>query len=221
MTDYRSAENEEYEEEERKETTVQHPPTKTGQEQTSGGSWGSHFEYKEKPKQKVEYEYIPDEEYEGGEDYEEDGRGSSRVKRQARKGSKKGPKTDAPRTVATDGRTEKARFIDLKNAVEKSKAAGGATEYQGPLSRASMDCTALRCTHIECDLYGIQEGEYVLVEVFARMATNTLVEEQIFDGDVSSLALVRVTSTKFNWPHKPTLVTAVSLPLKGRQSDKL
>lgn len=73
-----------------------------------------------------------------------------------------------------------------------------------------MDCNSLRCTHIECDLYGIQEGEYVLVEVFARVVTNTLVEEQVFDGDVSSLALVRVTSTKFNWPHKPTLITAVS-----------
>lgn len=33
------------------------------------------------------------------------------------------------------------------------------------LSRASVDCNSLRCTHIECDFFNLREEEYVLVEV--------------------------------------------------------
>lgn len=60
---------------------------------------------------------------------------------------------------------DKARFADLRQAVKESKDAGGVIDYQGPLSRASVDCNALRCTHIECDLFNIREDEFVLVEV--------------------------------------------------------
>ncbi|KIH44195.1 hypothetical protein ANCDUO_25787, partial [Ancylostoma duodenale] len=74
--------------------------------------------------------------------------------------------------------------------------------------RASVDCNALRCTHIECDLFNIREDEFVLVEIFSRLYTNTLVDERNPGGEISSLALARVTNTKINWPHKPTLVTA-------------
>ncbi|KHJ80692.1 hypothetical protein OESDEN_19629, partial [Oesophagostomum dentatum] len=116
---------------------------------------------------------------------------------------------DAARARA-DGRVgpEKARFADLRQAVKESKDAGGVIDYQGVLSRASVDCNSLRCTHIECDLYNIRENEFVLVEIFSRLYTNTLVDERNPGGEISSLALARVTNTKINWPHKPTLVTA-------------
>ena len=80
MTDYKSEEQEESVEQ-------------TYPEGETEGNWGSHFEYKEKPQPKFEYEYIPDAEYE--DDYEDDDRGSSRVKREARKKTK----------VRTDGRS--------------------------------------------------------------------------------------------------------------------
>ena len=60
---------------------------------------------------------------------------------------------------------EKARFADLREAVRLSKEAGGVTDYKGVLSRASVDCNTLRCTHIECDLYDLGEEDHVLVEV--------------------------------------------------------
>ncbi|KHJ88311.1 hypothetical protein OESDEN_11897 [Oesophagostomum dentatum] len=114
-------------------------------------------------------------------------------------------------------RCKKARFADLRQAVKESKDAGGVIDYQGVLSRASVDCNSLRCTHIECDLYNIRENEFVLVEIFSRLYTNTLVDERNPGGEISSLALARVTNTKINWPHKPTLVTAVSLLYVGKR----
>ncbi|VDM70282.1 unnamed protein product, partial [Strongylus vulgaris] len=109
----------------------------------------------------------------------------------------------------------KARFSDLRQAVKESKDAGGVIDYQGILSRASVDCNSLRCTHIECDLYNIKENEFVLVEIFSRLYTNTLVDERNPGGEISSLALARVTNTKINWPHKPTLVTAIFNPKRS------
>ncbi|VDP02768.1 unnamed protein product [Heligmosomoides polygyrus] len=161
----------------------------------AGGSWV----YQEKPKKPVEYEYIPDEEYDDEEDEDYDRKGS-RVKREAKR---KSSKHNVGRAKA-DGK-----------AVQESKAAGGVIDYQGVLSRASVDCNALRCTHIECDLYNIRENEFVLVEIFSRLYTNTLVDERNPGGEISSLALARVTSTKVNWPHKPTLVTAVTTTLNA------
>ncbi|KIH63640.1 integrin alpha [Ancylostoma duodenale] len=172
---------------------------------TGGSGGGGTWVYQEKPRKQVEYEYIPDDDYEEEEeDYE---RGGSRIKREARKKTKQ----SAARARA-DGKlaSDKARFSDLRQAVKDSKDAGGVIDYQGPLSRASVDCNALRCTHIECDLFNIREDEFVLVEIFSRLYTNTLVDERNPGGEISSLALARVTNTKINWPHKPTLVTAVS-----------
>ncbi|ETN74396.1 integrin alpha [Necator americanus] len=180
----------------------------------AGGSWV----YQEKPRKQVEYEYIPDDDYEEEEeDYE---RGGSRLRREAKK---KSPKQGAVRARAdgklvsgkTKQRLDKARFSDLRQAVKDSKDAGGVIDYQGVLSRASVDCNALRCTHIECDLFNIREDEFVLVEIFSRLYTNTLVDERNPGGEISSLALARVTSTKINWPHKPTLVTAVTTSLNA------
>ncbi|EPB74637.1 FG-GAP repeat protein [Ancylostoma ceylanicum] len=177
---------------------------------TGGTGGGGTWVYQEKPRKQVEYEYIPDDDYEDEEeDYE---RGGSRIKREARKKTKQSAaRARADGKVASD----KARFSDLRQAVKESKDAGGVIDYQGPLSRASVDCNALRCTHIECDLFNIREDEFVLVEIFSRLYTNTLVDERNPGGEISSLALARVTNTKINWPHKPTLVTAVTTSLNA------
>ncbi|VDL81598.1 unnamed protein product [Nippostrongylus brasiliensis] len=200
-------EDEEEEEEEHHESETQRPvQTSTTQRGGAGGTW----EYKEKPRKPVEYEYIPDEEYDDEEDEDYDRRGS-RVKREAKRKSKT---KDAARARA-DGKSDKARFADLRQAVQESKAAGGVIDYHGVLSRASVDCNSLRCTHIECDISNLGEDEFVLVEIFSRLYTNTLVEERNPGGEISSLALARVTSTKVSWPHKPTLVTAVTTSLNA------
>lgn len=78
----------------------------------------------------------------------------------------------------------------------------------------------MRCTHIECDIYDLKEDEFVLVEIFSRLYTNTLVDEKNPGGDISSLALARVTSTKYNLPHKPTLITAVSTNMNAIASEE-
>uniref|UniRef100_A0A8R1HJH6 Integrin alpha pat-2 n=2 Tax=Caenorhabditis japonica TaxID=281687 RepID=A0A8R1HJH6_CAEJA len=170
------------------------------------GNW----QYVEEKKKKGDYEYIPDDQEYDGDDFEDDedeegdlDRGSKRVKRNPTPKKKKGGNRGEPRS-------DKARFSDLRDAVKLSKEAGGVTDYKGPLSRATVDCNSLRCTHIECDIYDLKEEEFVLVEIFSRLYTNTLVDEKNPGGDISSLALARVTSTKYNLPHKPTLITAVS-----------
>uniref|UniRef100_A0A1I7WZ37 Integrin_alpha2 domain-containing protein n=1 Tax=Heterorhabditis bacteriophora TaxID=37862 RepID=A0A1I7WZ37_HETBA len=173
-----------------------------------GGTW------EPKEREPVVYEYSPDEEEEDNND-EEPGdyeRQGSRVKKEARKKLKLSSSTGRAKV---DGKGDKARFSDLRDAVKESKEAGGVIDYKGPLSRASVDCNSLRCTHIECDLFNLREGEYVLVEVFSRLFTNTLVDERNPGGEISSLVLARVTSTKFNWPYKPTLVTAVTTSLNA------
>ncbi|KJH49070.1 integrin alpha [Dictyocaulus viviparus] len=173
----------------------------------SGGTW----EYKENSRGLADYEYIPDDEY-NDEDHDYDRKGS-RMKREMRRKSKQ----NIARVINDDkiASTEKARFSDLRQAVKDSKEAGGAIDYHGVLSRASVDCNSLRCTHIECDLYNIRENEFVLVEIFSRLFTNTLVDERNPGGEVSSLALARVTTTKINLPHKPTLITAVTTSLNA------
>ncbi|KAK6040650.1 integrin alpha cytoplasmic region [Cooperia oncophora] len=177
----------------------------------SGGSGGGGtWEYKEKTRPPVEYEYIPDEEYdEEDEDYDRKG---SRVKREAKR---KAAKHGTSRARVEGKTSDKARFSDLRQAVKESKDAGGVIDYQGVLSRASVDCNSLRCTHIECDLYNIGEDEFVLVEIFSRLYTNTLVDERNPGGEISSLAIAKVTSSKISWPHKPTLATAVTTALNA------
>ncbi|XGW16104.1 hypothetical protein V3C99_001502 [Haemonchus contortus] len=172
----------------------------------AGGTW----EYKEKSRQPVEYEYIPDDEYdEEDEDYDRKG---SRVKRDAKR---KSTKHSGARARGEPKTSDKARFSDLRQAVKMSKDAHGVVDYQGVLSRASVDCNDLRCTHIECDLHNIGENDFVLVEIFSRLYTNTLVDERNPGGEISSLALAKVTSSKISWPHKPSLVTAVTTSLNA------
>ena len=112
--DYKSEEKEtgsEEGEEEKQDRPEVNAPTNDG----AGGNWGSHFEYKENPKQNVEYQYTADD-YEGGDDYEEDDRGNSRVRREARQGKKLKKTHSAPRPAGGEGRSGNfLHFFAIKN----------------------------------------------------------------------------------------------------------
>ncbi|PIO52346.1 integrin alpha cytoplasmic region, partial [Teladorsagia circumcincta] len=51
--------------------------------------------------------------------------------------------------------------------------------------------------------------------IFSRLYLNTLVDERNPGGEISSLAIAKVTSSKIHWPHKPTLATAVTTSLNA------
>ncbi|CAD6185700.1 unnamed protein product [Caenorhabditis auriculariae] len=180
------------------------------------GGAGGHFEYQENERKKVDYEYIPDEDAEDYEDEDYERGGSKRIRREAKR-----RKNDRQQVTnrAHDTKSDRARQADLYEAVKLSKEAGGVADYKGSVSRATVDCNALRCTHIECDIFDLREEEYVLVQVFARMYTGTTVFKEGHENEVSSLALARVTSSKYNLPHKPTLVTAVTTELNQLQDS--
>lgn len=59
----------------------------------------------------------------------------------------------------------------------------------------SQDCSVLGdCTHIQCDIKQLKDGEYVLVEVFARLWVNTLIDRSYVEANISSLAIAKVSS---------------------------
>ncbi|TKR77446.1 hypothetical protein L596_018418 [Steinernema carpocapsae] len=81
----------------------------------------------------------------------------------------------------------------LKQAVKLAKHAGTAVEYRGELNRGNVNCNNLNCTHIECDIGELRQDEFVLVEVFARLWVNTLIDDEIFEANISSLALAKIS----------------------------
>uniref|UniRef100_A0A914LSE6 Integrin alpha-2 domain-containing protein n=2 Tax=Meloidogyne TaxID=189290 RepID=A0A914LSE6_MELIC len=99
----------------------------------------------------------------------------------------------------------------LRDAVQKAKQSGGATEYHGLLGRNTINCAALNCTHIECDIGRLEENEFVLVEVFSRLWLNTLIDENHLDGEISSIALARISALPFAPKYSPpALLIAVN-----------
>ncbi|VDO33100.1 unnamed protein product [Haemonchus placei] len=133
-----------------------------------------------KSRQPVEYEYIPDDEYdEEDEDYDRKG---SRVKRDAKRKSAKHSGARARDWASFD------EFIVLPST--------GCENVEG--------CP--RCTE-SSQLNSIST---CAIQIFSRLYTNTLVDERNPGGEISSLALAKVTSSKISWPHKPSLVTAVT-----------
>lgn len=73
------------------------------------------------------------------------------------------------------------------------------------------NCAALNCTHIECDIGALEENEFVLVEIFSRLWVNTLIDDDVLDGDISSLAFARISALPFaNNYSPPPLVIAVN-----------
>uniref|UniRef100_A0A915PYQ2 Integrin alpha-2 domain-containing protein n=1 Tax=Setaria digitata TaxID=48799 RepID=A0A915PYQ2_9BILA len=100
---------------------------------------------------------------------------------------------------------------NMKQAVKMAKAAGKAIEYKGPLNRASIGCSKDNCTHIECDIRRLNEDEFVLVEIYARLAVNTLIDNNIYEADISSIGMAKISALP-NAPHynPPAQLVAVT-----------
>jgi len=88
----------------------------------------------------------------------------------------------------------KSSRSQFRDAVMQAKSTGASTEYRGTLSRASVNCDDLKCTHIECEIKQLKEDEYVLVQIFSRLWINTLIDDTIYEADISSLAIAKVSS---------------------------
>jgi hypothetical protein len=101
---------------------------------------------------------------------------------------------------------------ELRQAVEQAPEGTGES-YDGTLSRKTINCHDLKCTHIQCDIGELKKEEYVLVEIFSRLWVNTFIEEgQFSPSSVSSVALAQITGM----PHgemrftPPPLIVAVT-----------
>uniref|UniRef100_A0A1I8B8M8 Integrin_alpha2 domain-containing protein n=1 Tax=Meloidogyne hapla TaxID=6305 RepID=A0A1I8B8M8_MELHA len=107
------------------------------------------------------------------------------------------------RRQAAVQRNIKAQRQMLRDAVRQAKASRGATEYHGLLGRKTINCAAHNCTHIECDIGRLEENEFVLVEVFSRIWLNTLIDDNHLDGDISSIALARISALPYAPKYSP------------------
>uniref|UniRef100_A0A0N4Z9E8 Integrin_alpha2 domain-containing protein n=1 Tax=Parastrongyloides trichosuri TaxID=131310 RepID=A0A0N4Z9E8_PARTI len=83
---------------------------------------------------------------------------------------------------------------ELKSAVLASKGRESAIEYKGNLHKENVDCGALNCTQITCEIGKILPDEYVLIEIFSRLWVNSLIDDTVYEADISSLALAKITS---------------------------
>uniref|UniRef100_A0A0N5BHX5 Integrin_alpha2 domain-containing protein n=1 Tax=Strongyloides papillosus TaxID=174720 RepID=A0A0N5BHX5_STREA len=83
---------------------------------------------------------------------------------------------------------------ELKDAVLASKGRENAVEYRGSLHKGNVDCGALNCTQITCEIGRMAPDDYVLIEIFSRLWVNSLIDDSVYEADISSLALARITS---------------------------
>jgi hypothetical protein len=96
-------------------------------------------------------------------------------------------------------RSLRQQKTQMKEAVKMAKDAGTAVEYRGKLNRAALNCNSLNCTQISCDIGRLEKDEFVLVEIFSRLWVNTLIDDNVYEADISSLAFAQITSL----PHAP------------------
>lgn len=57
-----------------------------------------------------------------------------------------------------------------------------------------QSCNKENCTHIECDIRRLNEDEFVLVEIYARLAVNTLIDNNIYEADISSIGIAKISA---------------------------
>lgn len=57
-----------------------------------------------------------------------------------------------------------------------------------------QDCNKDNCTHIECDIGRLNEDEFVLVEIYARLTLNTLIDNNIYEADISSIGIAKISA---------------------------
>lgn len=193
------------EEEEGQEQQVEGPEEEIEQEaaETPAIRKEQHEEEVEEVEEEEAQEEEEEEEPTDGDDYYGKKRRIRRHKRRQLHGG-----VDPSVAIRTNLRQQKQM---LREAVEQAKETGTATEYHGQLSRKILDCSALNCTHIECDIGRLEENEYVLVQIFSRLWVNTLIDDDVLDGDISSLAFARISALPVAPKYSPPpLVIAVN-----------
>lgn len=69
----------------------------------------------------------------------------------------------------------------------------------------------MNCTQITCDLYDLDVDEFILVEVFARVWVNTLIDDNVVGADITSIGFLQVQELPHVTSYRPLpQVTAVS-----------
>ncbi|MCP9258717.1 Integrin alpha pat-2 [Dirofilaria immitis] len=139
------------------------------------------------------------------------------IRRQKTKRSHQQMLTDKRRTRVIQAKD------NMKQAVRLAKAAGKAIEYRGPLNRANIGCNKDNCTHIECDIRRLNEDEFVLVEIYARLVVNTLIDNNIYEADISSIGMAKISALpsvpRYNPPAQLVAVTTDVNPTDPEQAQ--
>jgi hypothetical protein len=66
----------------------------------------------------------------------------------------------------------------------------------------------------------LEENEFVLVEIFSRLWVNTLIDDDVLDGDISSLAFARISALPFAPKYNPPpLAIAVNTEVNPTDPD--
>uniref|UniRef100_A0A914I6I6 Integrin alpha-2 domain-containing protein n=1 Tax=Globodera rostochiensis TaxID=31243 RepID=A0A914I6I6_GLORO len=149
----------------------------------------------------LEEEEDEEGEEEEGEEEEDYGSAKRRKRRDTRRKATHTGSDGTAGAAAAMRRNLRQQRQMLQEAVVQAKETGTATEYHGMLGRKTLNCAALNCTHIECDIDRLEENEFVLVEIFSRLWVNTLIDEDLLEADLSSLApppLVIAVNTEVN-----------------------
>ncbi|KAH7678463.1 integrin alpha pat-2, partial [Aphelenchoides avenae] len=77
-------------------------------------------------------------------------------------------------------------------------------------------CHTLNCTHITCDIDRMEKDDFVIVETWSRLRLDTLIQDNIYEMDITSLAFAQITSfsndTSFTAPFQAIAVTTLVRP---------
>ncbi|VDO60892.1 unnamed protein product [Onchocerca flexuosa] len=86
-----------------------------------------------------------------------------------------------------------------------------------------QSCNNENCTHIECDIRRLNEDEFVLVEIYARLVVNTLIDNNIYEADISSIGLAKISALpsvpRYNPPAQLVAVTTDVNPTDPEQAQ--
>uniref|UniRef100_A0AC34PUH9 Integrin alpha-2 domain-containing protein n=1 Tax=Panagrolaimus sp. JU765 TaxID=591449 RepID=A0AC34PUH9_9BILA len=109
----------------------------------------------------------------------------------------------------------------LKQAKNLVRDAGQTIEYRGKLNPAEIDCNALNCTQITCDIINLNQDEFILVEVFSRVWVNTLIDNNIIGAGISSLGFLQVHELPHVTSYRPLpQVTAINTEVNQIDSEQ-
>ncbi|KAH7706888.1 integrin alpha pat-2 [Aphelenchoides avenae] len=118
------------------------------------------------------------------------------------------------------------------NVADRMRAAAGHAnktsccwqfDFQGVHNRSDLTCHTLNCTHITCDIDRLEKDDFIIVETWSRLRLDTLIEDNIYEMDITSLAFAQITSyandTSFTAPFQAIAVTTFVRPANNLEPD--